>query len=52
MLSIEGFQVAFKYFQLFEQGLVCTVTLSFLTVVRICAGTDSGIDALVRHRTS
>ena len=33
MLSIEGFQVAFKYFELFEQGLVCTVTLSFLTVV-------------------
>ncbi len=33
MLSIEGFQVAFKYFQLFKEGLVCTVTLSFLTVV-------------------
>ena len=33
LLSIEGFQVAFKYFELFEQGLVCTVTLSFLTVV-------------------
>ena len=33
LLSIEGFQVAFKYFQLFEQGLVCTVTLSFLTVI-------------------
>ena len=33
MLSIEGFQVAFKYFELFEQGLVCTVTLSFLTVI-------------------
>ena len=33
MLSIEDFQVAFKYFELFEQGLVCTVTLSFLTVI-------------------
>ena len=33
LLSIEGFQVAFKYFVLFEQGLVCTVTLSFLTVI-------------------
>ena len=33
LLSIEGFQVAFKYFERFEQGLVCTVTLSFLTVV-------------------
>ena len=33
MLSIEGFQSAFRYFQLFEEGLVCTVTLSFLTVV-------------------
>jgi len=33
LLSIEGFQVAFKYFELFEQGLVCTVTLSFLTVI-------------------
>ena len=33
LLSIKGFQVAFKYFELFEQGLVCTVTLSFLTVI-------------------
>ena len=33
LISIEGFQVAFKYFQLFKEGLVCTVTLSFLTVV-------------------
>ena len=33
MLSIQGFQVAFKYFQLFEEGLVCTVTLSALTVL-------------------
>ena len=33
MLSLKGFQAAFRYFQLFEEGLVCTVTLSFLTVV-------------------
>ena len=33
MLSIKGFQSAFQYFQLFEEGLVCTVTLSLLTVV-------------------
>ena len=33
MLSIAGFQSAFRYFQLFEEGLVCTVTLSFLTVI-------------------
>ena len=33
MLSIEGFQSAFRYFKLFEEGLVCTVTLSFLTVL-------------------
>ena len=33
MLSIEGFKAAFRYFQLFEEGLVCTVTLSFLTVI-------------------
>ena len=33
MISIKGFQVAFKYFQLFEEGLICTVTLSFLTVI-------------------
>ena len=33
LLTIEGFQSAFRYFQLFEEGLVCTVTLSFLTVV-------------------
>jgi len=33
LLSIAGFQSAFRYFQLFEEGLVCTVTLSFLTVV-------------------
>ena len=33
VLSIAGFQSAFRYFQLFEEGLVCTVTLSFLTVI-------------------
>ena len=33
MLSIEGFRSALRYFQLFEEGLVCTVTLSFLTVM-------------------
>ena len=33
MLSIQGFQVAFQYFQLFQEGLVCTVTLSALTVL-------------------
>lgn len=33
MLSIKGFQSAFQYFQLFEEGLVCTITLSFLTVI-------------------
>lgn len=33
MLSIEGFEKTLKYWSLFEQGLVCTVSLSFLTVV-------------------
>ncbi len=33
LLTIEGFKSAFRYFQLFEEGLVCTVTLSFLTVL-------------------
>lgn len=33
MLSIEGFEKALKYWSLFEQGLICTVSLSFLTVV-------------------
>lgn len=33
MLSIEGFKAAFQYFQLFQEGLVCTITLSFLTVI-------------------
>ena len=33
MLSIEGFQSAFRYIQLFKEGLVCTVSLSAFTVV-------------------
>ena len=33
MLSIEGFQSAFKYIQLFKEGLVCTVSLSAFTVL-------------------
>ena len=33
MLSIEGFQYAFKYIQMFKEGLVCTVSLSAFTVI-------------------
>ena len=33
MLSIEGFQYAFKYIQLCKEGLVCTVSLSAFTVL-------------------
>ena len=33
MLSIEGFQSAFRYIQLFKEGLVCTVSLSAFTVI-------------------
>ncbi|MBQ2855143.1 MAG: amino acid ABC transporter permease [Oscillospiraceae bacterium] len=33
LLSIEGFQSAFKYIQLFKEGLVCTVSLSAFTVI-------------------
>lgn len=33
MLSIEGFQSAFKYIQLFKEGLVCTISLSAFTVL-------------------
>ena len=33
MLSIEGFQYAFKYMQMFKEGLVCTVSLSAFTVI-------------------
>ena len=33
MISVEGFQSAFRFFQLFWEGLVCTVSLSFFTVI-------------------
>ena len=33
MLSIEGFQSAFRYIQLFKEGLVCTISLSAFTVI-------------------
>jgi len=33
LLSIEGFQSAFRYIQLFKEGLVCTVSLSAFTVI-------------------
>lgn len=33
MFSIEGFQDTFSYAQLFQEGLVCTISLSALTVV-------------------
>ncbi len=33
MISIEGFQATFRFFRLFEEGLVCTVSLSALTVL-------------------
>lgn len=33
MLTINGFQKAFEYWQLFLQGVVCTISLSALTVV-------------------
>ncbi len=33
MLSIQGFQSAFQYMQLFQEGMVCTITLSALTVL-------------------
>ena len=33
MVTIEGFPVAFKYIQLFKEGLICTISLSALTVV-------------------
>lgn len=33
MFSIEGFQDTFAYIDLFKQGLVCTVSLSALTVI-------------------
>ncbi len=33
MISIEGFQSALRFSQLFWEGLVCTVSLSFFTVI-------------------
>lgn len=33
MLSVAGFEITFKYMTLFWQGVVCTVSLSALTVV-------------------
>lgn len=33
MLTLEGFQDAFAYIDLFKEGLICTVTLSAMTVV-------------------
>lgn len=33
MLSLEKFQDTFKYIDLFLQGLVCTISLSFFTVI-------------------
>ena len=32
MLTIKGFDIAFEYWQLFLQGVVCTISLSALTV--------------------
>lgn len=33
MITARGFQAAFRFFQLFWEGLICTVSLSFFTVV-------------------
>ena len=33
MFSIEGFEKTLKYWKMFEEGLVCTVSLSFFTVI-------------------
>lgn len=33
MFSISGFEKAFEYLDLFKQGLICTVSLSFFTVL-------------------
>lgn len=33
MFSIEGFEKTLKYWSMFEEGLVCTVSLSFFTVI-------------------
>lgn len=49
MISATGFQAAFAYFQLFLEGLVCTVTLSALTV--ICGFVLALVLALMRMST-
>lgn len=33
MFSIEGFEKTLKYWSMFEEGLICTVSLSFFTVI-------------------
>ena len=33
MLSSEGFQATWQYIDLFINGLICTVSLSFFTVI-------------------
>ena len=33
MLSVNGFRAALKYLTMFKEGMICTVSLSFLTVV-------------------
>ena len=35
MLSISGFQKAFEYIDLIRQGMICTLSLSALTVLEI-----------------
>ena len=35
MLSISGFQKAFEYIDLIKQGMICTLSLSALTVLEI-----------------
>lgn len=33
MLTVKGFQMAFKYWKMFLEGVVCTISLSALTVI-------------------
>ena len=33
MLSVNGFRAALRYLTMFKEGMICTVSLSFLTVV-------------------
>ncbi len=33
MISIEGFKDTFEYIQMFGEGMVCTISLSALTVI-------------------